>query len=409
MMIGEAGAVTALWEAARDRLPRPREDRPGQPVYAIERAAAAGETGLRAATPADFDRLLPACAAAHRARAGHRPARPRPRGVPLAHLGADRRGPLLALARGRRRPLQGRGVRLDAVGGADPAGLGRPRGARPAATAPRGLRDLCRLLLASTPAVVLFVRSENAPAIAALRFDRHASSARVPEHPLLSLGRLLRIAARVWLAALGRRRAGRLRGPPSGGPRARRRSIRRIRPAGCPAPNEGSGRDRNRPDSGSAVFRMGLIAAVLLTCSGVLLVVGRSAHAADANKIHHVCSATDKQFIDVARANLASVRLWGNDFFHGGGSAADVVAATKDARVALDGTSPSDPSLRDRQALLPLDVHRVRPGREGQGSGARRLRPHVPRVQPRRVRGPRALERAAPSCARSGCDVSELL
>jgi len=32
--------------------------------------------------------------------------------------------------------------------------------------ASRGLRDLCRLLLASTPAVVLFVRSENAPAIA---------------------------------------------------------------------------------------------------------------------------------------------------------------------------------------------------------------------------------------------------
>jgi predicted GNAT family acetyltransferase len=29
----------------------------------------------------------------------------------------------------------------------------------------RGMRDLCRLLLASTPAVVLFVRRENAPAI----------------------------------------------------------------------------------------------------------------------------------------------------------------------------------------------------------------------------------------------------
>jgi predicted GNAT family acetyltransferase len=28
------------------------------------------------------------------------------------------------------------------------------------------MRDLCRLLLASTPVVTLFVRSENAPAIA---------------------------------------------------------------------------------------------------------------------------------------------------------------------------------------------------------------------------------------------------
>jgi hypothetical protein len=36
MVIGETAAVTALWEAARDRLPPPREDRPGQPVYAID-------------------------------------------------------------------------------------------------------------------------------------------------------------------------------------------------------------------------------------------------------------------------------------------------------------------------------------------------------------------------------------
>ena len=30
MIIGEARAVTAVWDAARDALPRPREDRPGQ-------------------------------------------------------------------------------------------------------------------------------------------------------------------------------------------------------------------------------------------------------------------------------------------------------------------------------------------------------------------------------------------
>jgi predicted GNAT family acetyltransferase len=32
--------------------------------------------------------------------------------------------------------------------------------------ATRGLADLCRLLLASTPVVTLFVRTDNAPAIA---------------------------------------------------------------------------------------------------------------------------------------------------------------------------------------------------------------------------------------------------
>ena len=41
----------------------------------------------------------------------------------------------------------------------DPEARGRGYGAR-------GLRDLCRLLLETTPNVTLFVRSENAPAIA---------------------------------------------------------------------------------------------------------------------------------------------------------------------------------------------------------------------------------------------------
>ena len=41
-----------------------------------------------------------------------------------------------------------------------------PAGAAAAATRARGLRDLCRLLLETTPTVTLFVRRENAPAIA---------------------------------------------------------------------------------------------------------------------------------------------------------------------------------------------------------------------------------------------------
>jgi predicted GNAT family acetyltransferase len=41
----------------------------------------------------------------------------------------------------------------------DPGARGRGYGAR-------GLRDLCRILLETTPNVTLFVRSENAPAIA---------------------------------------------------------------------------------------------------------------------------------------------------------------------------------------------------------------------------------------------------
>ena len=53
---------------------------------------------------------------------------------------------------------------MDALGGADPAGVGRP-GVRGHGNAQRGMRDLCRLLLAHVPHVCLFVRPENAPAI----------------------------------------------------------------------------------------------------------------------------------------------------------------------------------------------------------------------------------------------------
>ena len=73
MVIGEEGAVTELWQAACDHLPRPREDRPGQPVYVLEQAPEPGETGLRRATQDDFGLLVPACAAAHREEIGSDP------------------------------------------------------------------------------------------------------------------------------------------------------------------------------------------------------------------------------------------------------------------------------------------------------------------------------------------------
>src|SRR5438067_4995655 len=37
MLIGEERAVGELWDAAGPRMPRPREDRPGQPVYVLDR------------------------------------------------------------------------------------------------------------------------------------------------------------------------------------------------------------------------------------------------------------------------------------------------------------------------------------------------------------------------------------
>src|SRR6266540_7374126 len=60
MIIGDERAVTELWSDLAERMPRPRDDRPGQPVYAISDRPPPGDSALRAATEADFDLLVPA-------------------------------------------------------------------------------------------------------------------------------------------------------------------------------------------------------------------------------------------------------------------------------------------------------------------------------------------------------------
>ena len=65
MIIGQERAVSDLWSAAESAMPRPREDRPGQPVYVIDEPPAGNSTGLREAGLDDVDLLLPACAATH--------------------------------------------------------------------------------------------------------------------------------------------------------------------------------------------------------------------------------------------------------------------------------------------------------------------------------------------------------
>jgi len=164
MIIGEAVAVGDLWEAARRKLPRPRLDRPGQPVYAMSVPPEPGGTGLRPATVADLDLLVPSCAAAH-----------------LEELGVDplRRDPAGFRWRTRTQIEEGRSwlwsedgvIRFKAEASAwTPSAVQLQQvwtdpPARRQGFAARALRDLIRLLLETTPTVCLFVRTENAPAI----------------------------------------------------------------------------------------------------------------------------------------------------------------------------------------------------------------------------------------------------
>jgi RimJ/RimL family protein N-acetyltransferase len=164
MLIGEQEAVGELWEAARRRLPSPREDRPGQPVYAMSELPPPGDSGLRPATLRDLDVLVPACAAAHEEELGVDPLRRDPNGFRWRTRAQIEEGRSWIWS-------EGRVIRFKAEASAwtpsavqlqqvwvDPIARGR-------GDASRALRDLIRLLLEQVPTVCLFVRAENIPAI----------------------------------------------------------------------------------------------------------------------------------------------------------------------------------------------------------------------------------------------------
>ena len=164
MIIGEARAVDAVWQAAGDGLPPAREDRPGQPVYAIRDRPPPGETGLRPARPNDLEILVPACAAAHELELGIDPLSRDADGFRwrTSTQIEDGRSWLwvedgVVLFKAEASAWTPRAVQLAQVW-TDP-------GARGHGYATRGLADLCRLLLAWVPVVTLFVRSENEAAI----------------------------------------------------------------------------------------------------------------------------------------------------------------------------------------------------------------------------------------------------
>ena len=164
MIVGEERAVTELWDAIRGQMPEPLDDRPLQPVYVTREAPPPGGSGLREATLADLEILVPACGAAYYEEVG---------------VDAHSRDPALSEWRTRAQIESGRSwlwtdaghilfkaeasawtdgvVQLQQVW-VEPALRGR-------GYAKQALADLLRHLLARTPTVCLFVRPENEPAI----------------------------------------------------------------------------------------------------------------------------------------------------------------------------------------------------------------------------------------------------
>ena len=164
MIIGDERAVSELWEAAGAEMPPPREDRPGQPVFAIDRPPEAGDSGLREATSSDFELLIPACAATHEGEIGVDPLRTDADGFKrrTRQQIEDRRS-WIWLEEGRilfkaeASAWTQHAVQLQQVW-VDPEVRNEGYGQR-------GLRDLIRLLLDQVPRVCLFVRADNPAAI----------------------------------------------------------------------------------------------------------------------------------------------------------------------------------------------------------------------------------------------------
>jgi len=164
MLIGEARAVSELWEEVRSRLPSPREDRPGQPVFVIGEPPAPGDTSLRSATLEDLELLMPACAAAHEQELGIDPMQRDPEGFRWRTRSQIEEGRSwlwiedgVILFKAEASAWTPEAVQLQQVW-VDPV-------ARRAGHGARGLSDLCRLLLERVPTVCLFVRADNEPAI----------------------------------------------------------------------------------------------------------------------------------------------------------------------------------------------------------------------------------------------------
>jgi uncharacterized protein len=164
MFIGNEQAVSDLWGAVRSRIQEPREDRPGQPVFAISDTPEPGATRIREATGADFELLLPACAATHEGELGLDPM--------AADAEGFRRRTLQQIEEGRSWIWSEKGTILFKA----EASAWTPRAVqlqqvwvdpevRGQGYAQRGLRDLVRLLLERVPRVCLFVRVDNPAAI----------------------------------------------------------------------------------------------------------------------------------------------------------------------------------------------------------------------------------------------------
>lgn len=125
-------------------------------------------------------------------------------------------------------------------------------------------------------------------------------------------------------------------------------------------------------------------------------------------QIVHTCSATDKQFIDAAQLNMASLSSASEDYLHGDSKASEVIDTDRNALDNIRSTGPSDPSLaRTRAILSAMFVEYGRAIRANQHHKDPGM--YIYRAYGLANFAHDILEQAQPALKQRGCDVSSLL
>lgn len=86
----------------------------------------------------------------------------------------------------------------------------------------------------------------------------------------------------------------------------------------------------------------------IVVMGSLVLLLGGNGRAA----VAHTCSATDRQFMNVAQLNMAALGSLSEDYLRGDAKPGDVIDQTEMAVTGIANTNPSDPSLYKTRAIL---------------------------------------------------------
>ena len=155
------------------------------------------------------------------------------------------------------------------------------------------------------------------------------------------------------------------------------------------------------------MLRFGVVAAVVVCVSALLVAQGRTAPH-KAGQIVHTCGLTDREFLTNYSLELENVGVYGGDYLTGSAKAQQVESAANDAASVVRASRPLDPSLQDVRALAPVMFTEyaaaVKARQKGQSASHQMFLAYQigDRVQ-------FTLKNAEAGLSAKGCDVADLL